>query len=113
VANEAPFDRYSLVHAGFGAWAGARGFGLLPLLGMTIAWEVFEAKYLERHSPDRFTYTQEPMHNRIADVVAALAGWALFLPDRLREDPYVGEYRPWRLVVGTPNRLPGRTQQNG
>ena len=41
--NAGAFDRFSLVHAGFGAWAGSRGFGLVPTLVMHTIWEIVEA----------------------------------------------------------------------
>lgn len=96
--NQGAFDRFSLVHAGFGAWAGSRGFGLVPTLVMHTIWELIEANYHEKYSRDTYVFQPEPVYNRIGDTIAALAGWALFLPDRLKDDPWVGEVNPTKLI---------------
>jgi hypothetical protein len=103
INSNQPFDRFSLVHAGVGAWTGSRGFGFLPALVMHTVWEFIEANYHEKRSPDRFVFHPEPIQNRIGDTIAFMAGWALFLPDRLAEDPWVGETNPINLVL-SPRR---------
>jgi len=106
--NAGAFDRFSLVHAAFGAWAGSRGFGLLPVLVMHTAWEVVEALYHEKYSPDRFVFQPEPMYNRVGDTIATLVGWALFSHDRLRGDIFVGETNPLMLIGS--RRVPTNVQ---
>jgi hypothetical protein len=96
--QNALFDRFTIVHAGFGVWAGARGFGLLPVLVMHTAWELFEAFVMERADPDRFIFQREPMRNRVGDTIACLGGWSLNLGDRLKADPWVGDLNPIHLV---------------
>lgn len=96
--NEAMFDRFSLVHAGFGVWAGARGFGLIPLLVMHTVWELLENAAKRRYGAAFPFASPDSVTNSIGDTLAALAGWSLSLKDQLSEDPWVGEYRPWRLV---------------
>lgn len=97
------FDRFSIVHAGFGVWAGARGFGFVPTLLMHTAWEFFEAFIMERVSPDRFVFAPEPFHNRVGDTISCMAGWSLNLGDRLQSDPWVGTTNPVKLLY-TPKR---------
>jgi hypothetical protein len=104
--NKYAFDRFSVVHAGFGAWAASRGFGLIPTLLMHTAWEVVEAHYHEKRSPDRFVFRPEPIYNRIGDTIAALVGWAMFSHDRLRDDPWVGETNPMYLLLSPKTEAP-------
>lgn len=110
--NSGPFDRFSIVHAGFGVWAGARGFGFLPTLALHTVWEIIEAVVHERYSRDHFTFQPEPMMNRIGDTVSCMAGWALNLPDRLKDDPWIGQVNPVRLVWGAPTGIPTSTAGN-
>lgn len=106
------FDRFTVVHAGFGAWAGSRGFGLLPVLLMHTLWEIVECKYHEVYSSDRYVFSPEMMANRIGDTIAAVAGWSLFLTDRLRDDPWIGEINPLRLAWsdGIPRSVVARNR---
>lgn len=93
-----PIDRFTVVHAGFGVWAGARGFGLVPTLILHTLWELFEAYVMERADPDRFVFSRENFANRVGDTLACLAGWSMNLGDRLKDDPWIGTVNPVRLL---------------
>lgn len=71
------FDRFSLVHMGFGAVCGYLGAGPL-LVGVTaIGWEVAENPLKDRF-PEVFPHaTHDTLLNATGDVLATMVGWAI------------------------------------
>ena len=87
------FDRFSIPHAGLGVVAGSMGMGVLPLLAYHTIWEIVENYYLKK----KFGYlfpdsSADTMVNMIGDTICAVAGWSLNLKDRVKDDPYVGNW---------------------
>lgn len=92
------FDRFSILHAAFGVWCGAKGFGFLPTLFMHTCWELFEAYVMEHAPADKFVFQPESFDNRVGDTLACLAGWSLNLDDRVADDRWVGRTNPLYLI---------------
>lgn len=72
-------DLWTLVHLGFGAWAGSEGWSLGKLLVVHTAWELVEAGVIEpqRRGQPAASFGPEPWTDRLLDTGAAAAGWAL------------------------------------
>jgi len=98
--NNKMFDRFSIVHAGLGVWAGSKGFGLIPVLIGHTVWEIFEA-HAKKAAPGAFYPFASPddLSNSVGDTLAMLLGWSFSLNDVLKDDPLVGETNPLRLIL--------------
>lgn len=71
------FDRYSFVHAAFGAVMGYLGVPAPVALGISIAWEVAENP-LKDALPDVFpNASHDTPLNATGDVISTMAGYAL------------------------------------
>lgn len=71
------FDRFSLLHAGFGYICGKAGVGLTGVSLLAIAWEFAERDLKKRH-PSIFPHpSQDSPANAVGDVIIAIAAWSL------------------------------------
>jgi hypothetical protein len=103
--NKGMFDRYSLVHLATGVWLGSLGMGLIPLLTLHTAFEVVENQVLKRILPQTFPApSPDSIWNSIGDTIACSAGWAVNLKDRVRDDPWIGNWTPKQLMGGFVRR---------
>ncbi len=95
------FDRFSIPHAGAGVIAGSMGMGLFPLVAYHTVFELLENYYLKKRFahvfPDSSTDT---MMNMIGDTICVVAGWSLNLKDRVKDDPFVGNWTLSQLWEG-------------
>jgi RHS repeat-associated protein len=69
--DEPAFDRWSIIHGGFGVVAGLWGIPFPVVAVITVLWEVFEAKF---HGFGE----GESWGNRVVDVGVAWVGWIMF-----------------------------------
>jgi RHS repeat-associated protein len=69
--DEMAFDRWSIIHGGFGVVAGLWGVPFSVVAVITVLWEVFEYAF---HGFGQ----NESWWNRIVDVGVAWVGWVLF-----------------------------------
>jgi RHS repeat-associated protein len=69
--DEPPFDRWSIIHGGFGVVAGLWGIPFPVVAVITVLWEVFEYVFHGIGEGESFD-------NRVVDVGIAWVGWILF-----------------------------------
>lgn len=71
------FDRFSLLHGGFGYLCGKMGVGLTGTAIVAIGWEFVEQDLKERY-PHMFPHpSQDSPINAIGDVIVAMIGWQM------------------------------------
>ena len=74
------FDRYSLMHGGFGALMAVAGMSWLPTLALAVGWEVAE-RFLKPAFPDLPWHrtggelTNDRLVNALGDVAITMASW--------------------------------------
>jgi len=87
------FDRFSIAHAGVGVAAGSAGMGLVPLLVYHSIFEVLENYVLKEKFPFIFPDSSvDSKLNILGDTIAVVLGWSTNLKDRVKDDPYIGNW---------------------
>ena len=95
------FDRFSICHAGAGVIAGSVGMGLLPLLAYHTAFEILENYVLKKQFAQVFPDSStDSAFNMLGDTIAVVLGWSTNLRDRVKNDPYYGNWKPATIWKG-------------
>jgi len=95
------FDRFSICHAGFGVVAGSVGMGLMPLLVYHTIFEILENYYLKEQFCNIFPASStDTKLNMVGDTIAVVIGWSTNLKDRVKDDPYYGNWTPAKIWKG-------------
>lgn len=75
--NQAPYDRFTLIHALAGVVARQAGISLELTFIAAIGWEFIEPK-LKESNPEYFPNPSvDSTSNKVVDVLATLIGWTL------------------------------------
>lgn len=101
--NQHLFDRWSVVHAGFGVYLGWHGMGLIPLLLVHSLFEWYENAYLKAKFPEAFPHPSiDTAYNSLGDTIAIVAGWALNWNDSKIKNKLWGlpDFTSWREFIG-------------
>jgi len=87
------FDRFSICHAAAGVVAGSAGMGLVPLVAYHTVFEILENYVLKKQFPDIFPdSSMDTKINIVGDTLAVILGWSTNLKDRVKDDPYYGNW---------------------
>ena len=102
------FDRFSICHAGAGVIAGSVGMGLFPLLAYHTIFEILENYVLKKQFAQVFPDSStDSALNMLGDTIAVVLGWSTNLRDRVKDDPYYGNWKPstiWEGWTSTDSR---------
>jgi hypothetical protein len=95
------FDRFSICHAAGGVVAGSVGMGLMPLLVYHTIFEILENYVLKKQFAQVFPDSStDSKLNMIGDTIAVVIGWSTNLKDRVKDDPYYGNWTPAMIWKG-------------
>jgi hypothetical protein len=96
--NQSAVDRYTSIHAGFGATMAYLGVPWWAAMMASIAWELVEDS-LKQAVPGVFPYaSHDSAANAIGDTVAVMAGWQL--AHAAQKDPSYREEAALSAAVG-------------